>query len=193
VPATAHDHAKYVSARTYAVVAIFVELSPAAAVGAVGVPVNPGLASGARDVSVGCTWSALANVFDVPTAPVPSIFGVVEEACPNTKAVVATCVVFVFAAAVGAVGVPVSAGDAAGAIDESTYADVIVVHVGPPVSTAVTAWFVQVPVPAPLLLTFDPGMSRNICTVVLPALACSTRPRICVPVGRVAPASWHKG
>ncbi len=44
-----------------------------------------------------------------------------------------------------------------------------------------------------LLLTFDPGMSRNICTVALPELACSTRPRICVPVGRVAPASWQKG
>jgi hypothetical protein len=44
-----------------------------------------------------------------------------------------------------------------------------------------------------LLLTLDPGMSRNICTVALPELACSTRPRICVPVGRVAPASWQKG
>jgi hypothetical protein len=93
----------------------------------------------------------------------------------------------VFAVAVGAVGVPVSAGDAAGAIDESTYAEVIVVQVGPPESTAVTAWFVQLPVPADVpLLTFDPGISINICTVVLPALACSTRPRICVPVGRVA-------
>jgi hypothetical protein len=120
---------------------------------------------------------------------------VVELACPSTNAVVASCVVFVLTAAVGAVGVPVRADDALVAIDESTYAEVIVVHVGPPASTAVTAWFVQLPVPAdvPLLLTFEPGMSRNICTVVLPALACSTRPRICVPVGRVAPASWHKG
>jgi hypothetical protein len=73
---------------------------------------------------------------------------------------------------------------------ESTYADVIVVHVGPPLNIAVTAWFVQLPVPSDAaLLTFDPGMSRNICTVALPALACNTRPRICVPVGRVAPAS----
>jgi len=132
-------------------------------------------------------------VFDVPTAAVPSIFGVVEEACPRTNAVVATCVVFVFSAAVGAVGVPVSAGDPVAAIDESTYAEVIVVQVGPPISTAVTAWFVQLPVPAPPLLTFEPGISRNICTVALPELACSTRPRICAPVGLVAPASWHKG
>jgi hypothetical protein len=122
------------------------------------------------------------------------MLGVVELAWLKTKAVLAICVVFVFAAAVGAVGVPLSAGDAVTAIDESTYADVIVVQVGPPVSIAVTAWFVQLPVPAddPLLLTFDPGMSRNICTVVAPELACNTRPRICAPVGRVAPASWHK-
>jgi hypothetical protein len=132
---------------------------------------------------------------DVPTAAVPSIFGVAVEACPRTNAVVAICVVFVFAAAVGALGVPVNAGDAVAAIVESTYAEVIVVHVGPPVSDAVTAWFVQLPVPAfdVPLLTPDPGMSRNICTVALPALACNTRPRICVPVGRVAPASWHNG
>jgi hypothetical protein len=95
------------------------------------------------------------------------------------------------AVAVGAVGVPVSPGDAVSAIDESTYPDVIVVHTGPPVSNVVTAWFVQLPVPAFAVppLTFDPGISRNICTVALPALACNTRPRICVPVGRVAPAS----
>jgi hypothetical protein len=45
---------------------------------------------------------------------------VVEDACPKTNAVVAICVVFVFAAAVGAVGVPLKAGDALTAIDEST-------------------------------------------------------------------------
>jgi hypothetical protein len=70
---------------------------------------------------------------------------------------------------------------------------VIVEHVGPPVSTPVTAWFVQLPVPTAPLLTFDPGISRNICTVALPPLACNTRPKICVPVGLVAPASWHSG
>jgi hypothetical protein len=93
--------------------------------------------------------------------------------------------------AVGTVGVPVRAGEAVGAIDESTYAEVIVVHVGPPVSVAVTAWLMQLPVPAfeVPLLTPDPGISRNICTVALPELACNTRPKICVPVGRVAPAS----
>jgi hypothetical protein len=95
--------------------------------------------------------------------------------------------------AVGAVGVPVNAGEAVGAIDVSTYADVIVVHVGPPLNTAVTAWFVQLPVPVPALLTFEPGISKNIGTAVNPDVAAITRPRICVPVGRVAPASWHKG
>lgn len=40
---------------TNAVVAICVVLVPAAAVGAVGVPVKSGLAIGARLVSVGCT------------------------------------------------------------------------------------------------------------------------------------------
>jgi len=95
-------------------------LSPVDAVGAVGVPVNAGDANGARELSVGCTWSARAKVFDVPTAPVPSTFGVVEDACPKTNAVVAICIVFVFAAAVGAVGVPLKAGDALTAIDEST-------------------------------------------------------------------------
>lgn len=46
-------------------------------VGAVTVPVKVGDASGARDVSVGCTWSARANVVPVPAAPVPFIVGVV--------------------------------------------------------------------------------------------------------------------
>jgi hypothetical protein len=45
----------------------------------------------------------------------------------------------------------------------------------------------------PLLLTFDPGISRNICTVALPELACNTRPNTWIPLGCVAPASWHKG
>jgi hypothetical protein len=42
----------------------------------------------------------------------------VEPALARTKAVVAICVVFVPAVAVGAVGVPVSAGDASGAKPE---------------------------------------------------------------------------
>jgi hypothetical protein len=44
-----------------------------------------------------------------------------------------------------------------------------------------------------LLLTLEPGISKNICTVVLPELACKTRPSTCVPLGCVAPASWQKG
>ena len=43
-----------------------------------------------------CVWSARANVVPVPTVLVPTVVGVVELACPNTNAVVATCVVLVF-------------------------------------------------------------------------------------------------
>jgi hypothetical protein len=73
----------------------------------------------------------------------------------------------------------------------SIYAEVTVLHVGAPLFTDVTTWFVQLPVPAAvkLLLTVEPSMSRNICTVVPPELACNTLPRICVPTGRVAPSS----
>ena len=127
------------------------------------------------------------------TAAVVPPTGQLHANCASffTYAVVASFVELSPVVAVGAVGVPVNAGDAVGAMDESTYADVTVVHVGAPLFTDVTTWFVQLPVPAAvkLLLTFDPGISRNICTVVLPELACSTRPRICVPVGRVDPAS----
>jgi hypothetical protein len=73
---------------TNAVVANWVVFVPAAAVGAVGVPVNTGLASGAPDP---------------------------DPAFASTNAVVATCVVFVPAVAVGATGVPVNAGLASGA------------------------------------------------------------------------------
>ena len=64
-------------------------------------------AAGALEVSVGWTWSARAKVVPVPMAAVPSMTGLVLEACPRTKAVVAICVVFVFTDAVGAEGVPV--------------------------------------------------------------------------------------
>src|SRR5579863_5228550 len=125
--------------------------------------------------------SPLVELVAPLTFPVP-----VPNPCAFTHAVVAIFVELSEVAGVGASGVPVKVGDAVGAIEPSTYADVSVVHVGAPAFTPVTAWFVQLPVP-PLML--DPGMSRNICTVALPELACSTRPRICVPVGRVAPAS----
>ena len=96
---------------TKAVVAICVVFVPGAAVGAVGVPVSAGDDSGARVVSVGCLWSSRADFVAVPAAAVPSISGLVNPspalcaAC--TKAVVAICVVFVPAGAVGAVSVPV--------------------------------------------------------------------------------------
>ena len=74
------------AAATKAVVAIWVLFVPPAAVGAVGVPVKPGLASGARgEVAV--------------------------ETAAATKAVVAIWVVLVPPAAVGAVGVPVKVGE----------------------------------------------------------------------------------
>jgi hypothetical protein len=44
----------------------------------------------------------------------PFIAGAVLAAWPTTKAVVATWVVFVFADAVGAAGVPVNVGEASG-------------------------------------------------------------------------------
>jgi hypothetical protein len=59
-------------------------------------------------VSVGWTWSPRANLVDVPTVAVPSMSGVALAACASTNAVVASCVVLVSTAAVGAVGVPVT-------------------------------------------------------------------------------------
>lgn len=49
--------------------------------GTTGVPVKTGDASGAFVLSLGCTWSALAQLVAVPTAAVPFILGVVELAC----------------------------------------------------------------------------------------------------------------
>jgi hypothetical protein len=80
------------TAVTKAVVAIWVVLVPADAVGAVGTPVNDGELMGA------------------PPPPDTAATAVV------TNAVVATCVVLVPPVAVGAVGVPVNAGDASGAL-----------------------------------------------------------------------------
>jgi hypothetical protein len=52
-------------------------LAPA---GIVTVPVKVGLANGARLVSVAWTWSARAYLSEVPTAAVPLLAGVVEDA-----------------------------------------------------------------------------------------------------------------
>jgi hypothetical protein len=101
--------------RTNAVVANWVVLVLAAAVGAAGVPVNVGDARAAREVSEGWTWSARAYRRDVPTAAVPSTTGVVADACATTNAVVASWVVLVSTAAVGAAGTPVNVGAASGA------------------------------------------------------------------------------
>ena len=105
-------------ATTNAVVANCVVLVPAVAVGAVGVPVNAGLASGALMVFKLRPWladNALVVLVDVST----SSTGVAVPPVPAfaiTNAVVAICVVFVPVVAVGAVGVPVNAGDARGAL-----------------------------------------------------------------------------
>ena len=48
----------------------------------------------------------------VPLAPPPTFVGASLATCARTKAVEASCVVFVFTAAVGAVGVPERAGEA---------------------------------------------------------------------------------
>lgn len=65
----------------------------AAVVGAVGVPVNAGEASGARDVSVGWTWSPREYLIETPGDATPSINGFEVEGTPplfaSTKASVA--------------------------------------------------------------------------------------------------------
>jgi len=84
-------------ASTEAVVASCVVFVPAAAVGAVGVPVSAGDAFGASRAS-----AAVARLASTATATA-------------AKAAVPICVVLVRAAAVGAVGTPVSTGEANGA------------------------------------------------------------------------------
>jgi hypothetical protein len=119
------------AAVTKAVVAICVVLVPPVAVGAVGVPVRAGEASGAKpamDAPVGMVTvpvkvglakgaapetSATARV-TAPVRPATEVTGA-AGALARTKAVVAICVVFVPSVAVGAVGVPVKVGLAKGA------------------------------------------------------------------------------
>ena len=92
---------------------------PEAAVGAVGVPVKVGEASGAFKLirldsdAVSVAFNFLLIRFESESVSVPVNFPV-SELC--TKAVVASCVVFVPEAAVGAVGVPVKVGEASGAL-----------------------------------------------------------------------------
>jgi hypothetical protein len=102
------------AAVTKAVVASAVVLSPGdcvvpiVPVGRVGVPVKVGLARGAAPDT-----SATARTI-APVRPATEVTGA-AGALARTKAVVAICVVFVPSVAVGAVGVPVSAGEAKGA------------------------------------------------------------------------------
>ena len=99
---------------TNAVVANCVVFVPAAAVGAFGVPVNVGEARlafkpKAELMALFCT----GLVLDDHTAA--STVAAALSTAVLTKAVVASCVVLVPAAAVGAVGVPVRPGEARGA------------------------------------------------------------------------------
>ena len=95
-----------------------------AAVGAAGTSVNVGLCNGALKLNDVATevpndessFNASANsprVFNaVPASPISAVIAA------SVYAVVATCVLFVPGAAVGAVGVPVNAGEASGAKPE---------------------------------------------------------------------------
>jgi hypothetical protein len=131
-------------------VAIFDVLSPAVAVGAATVPVNVGEAKFAFKASARSTYSVVAKFVElsfadcvVPLAPVTA-----ASTAAFTNAVVATCVVFVPAVAVGAVGVPVSAGEAKGAINAfalSTYA-IEALPAKPPLTKAVVARIVELSV-----------------------------------------------
>ena len=65
------------------------------------------------ELSEACTWSARAYFEEFPMAAVPLSVGAEDDACPRTKAVVAICVVFVSAVAVGARGIPDKVGELA--------------------------------------------------------------------------------
>ena len=100
-------------------------LVPPDAVGAVGVPVRAGDAKGALSARLLVTVaeklasspSAAASSFRVSRAP--GALSITLATAVETNAVVATCVLLVPAVAVGAVGVPVRAGDAKGALRSS--------------------------------------------------------------------------
>lgn len=96
------------AAVTNAVVASVVELSPGAAVGAAGTPVNVGDATGAPPAPV---MSAVVRV-TAPARPLKVVTPPPDDSAATTKAVVASCVVFVPGAGVGAAGTPVNVGDA---------------------------------------------------------------------------------
>ena len=137
--------------KNQAVEAATVVLLSVAGVGTVTVPVRVGDAVGARDVSVGWTWSMGVHLPLVPAAAVPSMAGEAVPFCPITKAVVAICVVLVSAAAVGAAGVPVNVGESRGAVPEMSVAE-RVVHAGAALTEPVPVWerncFAEVVLPA---------------------------------------------
>lgn len=95
---------------------------PCAAVGAVGTPVNAGLAKGALRarallivvLKFGSLLIAAAISLSVSSVPGAPLISAVIAAL--TKAVFAICVLFVPCAAVGAVGVPVRLGLSIGAL-----------------------------------------------------------------------------
>lgn len=114
---------------TKEVVAICVVLFPTAGVGACGVPVNVGLATGANDPIEFCTKAVVAICDElVPFAAVGATGTPVKTGLARgandvaTKEVVASCVELVPTEAVGPAGTPVNVGDARGAYVERVVA-----------------------------------------------------------------------
>ena len=115
-----------VRVQTNAVVAILVVLSVDPGVGAVGVPVNAGLASGAKPEMRGCTNAVVASLVllsapdGVGALGVPVKAGLASgasnAALACTCAVVAILVELSAVGGVGAVGVPVKAGESFGIV-----------------------------------------------------------------------------
>ena len=114
----AHDTLEAVAfASTNASVAIFVLLSPSVCVGAVGLPVNAGEASGALAArSVGKLATSPSASATAPVRPATVCTGARPGAAAATKAVVAILVLLSVDTCVGAVGLPVKAGEARGAL-----------------------------------------------------------------------------
>ena len=136
---------------TNAVVAIAVLSSEELTVGAVGLPVRAGLANGAfvaielLIVVAKLPSFAIAAAISFNVSSVPGAESIRSETAACTNSVVATCVVFVAAAAVGALGVPVNVGLAISAF--------AVKSVGVKVKLPVVLLYVRALTPAELLVT----------------------------------------
>jgi len=132
---------------------------PCAAVGAVGTPVNAGLAKGALRarallivvLKFGSLLIAAAISFNVSNVLGAPLISVVIAAL--TKAVFAICVLFVPCEAVGAVGVPVNAGLAKGALRASALL-IVSLNFGSLLMAAAISFSVSIVPGAPLISAF---------------------------------------